>query len=156
MPSNAQAGTILIQNQPLIAAVLGLESEPFSGDWRKVSQLDAFALDRKIHAAGWNFFFLAVELKVMFLGAIGAQSVQNAVQRLLGKVRGQDFNCLEVTGIVAHRFCGIPYVTVLAHARHIQQSCYLDGAEKRRTRQLAPTSGERLNSFPLPELTHES
>jgi hypothetical protein len=156
MPSTIQAGTILIQNQPLIVGVLVLESEPFSGDWRQVNELDAFALDRKIRAAGWNFFFLAAELKAMFLGAIGAQSVQNAVQRLLGKVRAQDFNCLEVTAIVAHRFCGIPYVTVLAHARHIQQSCYLDGAEKRRTRQLAPTSDEMLNSFSLPELTHES
>ena len=56
MPSNVQAGTILIQNQALIAGVLGLESEPFSDDWRKVNELDALALDRKIHAAGWNFF----------------------------------------------------------------------------------------------------
>jgi hypothetical protein len=136
MPSNVQAGTILIQNQPLMAGVLGLESEPYSGDWGKVNNFDAFGLDRKIHASGWNFFFLAAELKATFLGAIGAQSVHTALQRLLGKVRGQDFNCLEVTGIVSHHFCGIPYATVFAHARHIQQSCYLDGAEKRRTSQL--------------------
>jgi len=113
--------------------LLGLESEPWSGDWRVVKGLDGFALDRKIHAAGWNFFFMAAEVKVMFFGALGTKKIQNAVQRILGKIRPQHFNALEVTGIVAKRFLGVPYAIVLAHSRHIQQSCYLDGAEGRRT-----------------------
>jgi len=74
--------------------LLGLESEPWSGDWRVVKGLDGFALDRKIHAAGWNFFFMAAEVKVMFFGALGTKKIQNAVQRILGKIRPQDFNAL--------------------------------------------------------------
>jgi hypothetical protein len=38
-----------------------------------------------------------------------------------------------VTAIVARRFLGVPYVTVFAHSRHMQQSCYLDTVEARQT-----------------------
>jgi len=132
MPPTVQVGTILIEEQPLIAKVLGLESEPYSGNWGAVKAFDSSALDRKIHAAGWNFFFMAAEVKVMFFGALGAKKIQNALERILVKVRRQNFNSLEVTGIVAKRFLGVPYVTVSAHSRHIQQSCYLDSAQERR------------------------
>ena len=133
MPPTVQVGAILIEEGPLMTRVLGLESEPYSGSWSVVKALDVFALDRRIHAAGWNFFFMAAEVKGMFFGALGAKKIQNALKRILGKVRGRDFNCLEVTGIVAKRFLGVPYATVSAHSRHIQQSCYLDDAEGRRT-----------------------
>jgi len=43
-----------------------------------VKALDGFALDRKIRAAGWNFFFIASEVKVMFLGSLGAKKIQHA------------------------------------------------------------------------------
>jgi len=109
------------------------ESEPYSGNWRLVKALDGFALDRKIRDAGWNFFFMAAEVKVMFFGALGTKKIQNALKRILAKVRDQNFNGLEVTGIVAKRFLGVPYATVSAHSRHIQQSCCLDSAEARRT-----------------------
>lgn len=81
------------------------------------------------------FFFQADEVKVMFFGGISAAKVPDALKRILGKVRRQSFNCLEVTGIVAERFWGIPYVTVSVHSRHIQQSCQLDGIERRRAGQ---------------------
>jgi hypothetical protein len=135
MPPAVQVGTILIEEQSQMAQVLGLESEPYSGNWSLVKALDGFALDRKIHAAGWDFFFMAAEVKVMFFGAIGAKKIQNALKRILGKVRQEHFNGLEVTGIVAKRFLGVPYAIVSAHSRHIQQSCYLNSAEARRTSQ---------------------
>jgi len=135
MPPTVEVGTILIEEQPLLTQLLGLESEPCSGNWGVVKALDGSALDHKIHAAGWNFFFMAAEVKVMFFGALGTKKIQNALQRILAKVRHQNFNGLEVTGIVARRFLGVPYATVSAHSRHIQQSCYLDGAEQRRAAQ---------------------
>ena len=131
MTPTVEVGTILIEERPQMAQALGLESEPYSGSWSVVKALDAFALDRKIHAAGWNFFFMAAEVKVMFFGAIGANNIQNALKRILGRVRQQNFNCLEVTGIVAKRFLGVPYATVSEHSRHIQQSCVLDGQQRR-------------------------
>jgi hypothetical protein len=133
MPPNVQVGAILIEDWPLAMQCLGLESEPYSGKWSLVKVLDGFALDRKIHAAGWNFFFMATQVKAMFFGALGAEKIQNALKRILRKVKQQHFNGLEVTEIVAKRFLGVPYSIVSAHSRHIQQSCYLDSAEARRT-----------------------
>jgi len=137
MTSTVQAGTILIgEESSRMAEVFALESEPYLGNWSVVKALDGFALGDKIHAAGWNFFFMAAEVKALFFGVIRASKVQGALKRILGKVRQQNFNCLEVTGIVAKRFCGIiPYATVSAHSRHIQQSCQLDDIERRRTGQ---------------------
>ena len=97
-----------------------------------VRSLDGFTLDQKVHAARWNFFFLAGEVKAMFFGAVGATKVRQALERIVRKVKQRNFNCLEVTGIVAKRFLGVPYVTVSAHSRHIQQSCQLDSMEQRR------------------------
>jgi hypothetical protein len=133
MTATVQVGSILIEDRPIIAQALGLQSEPYSAHWGVVNALDGLALDRKIHAAGWNLFFMAEEVKVMFFGAIGAKNIQNAVKRMVGKLRPLNFNCLEVTGIAPRRFLGVPYTVVSAHPRHIQQSCYLDGVDERRT-----------------------
>ena len=133
MPPTVQVGTILMKEWPGMTQLLGLESEPCSGEWSLLKVLDGFTLDRKIHAAGWNFFFMAAEIKVMFFGSVGAVKIQNALKRILEKVKPQQFNGLEVTQIVARRFLGVPYVTVSAHSRHMQQSCYLDSAVARQT-----------------------
>lgn len=132
MPPTIQVGAILIEEWPLMTQVLGLESEPYSGNWSLVKVLDGSALDRKIRASGWNLFFMAAEVKTMFIGALGAKKIENALKRILEKVKQQHFNGLEVTDIVAKRFLGVPYTVVLAHSRHIQQSCCLDGDETRR------------------------
>ena len=133
MPPIVQVGAILMKNWPEMKKLIGLESEPYSGQWTLLKALDVSALDRKIHAAGWNFFFMATEVKVMFFGSLGAAKVQNALKRILKKVKQQHFNGLEVTAIVTRHFLGVPYVTVSAHSRHMQQSCCLDTALARQS-----------------------
>jgi len=135
MPQSVKIGTILVKNLLGMPQLPGLETEPCFGEWSVVKVSDAFALDRKIHAAGWNFFFMAAEIKVMFLGSVGATKIQSALKRILAKVKPQHFNGLEVTEIVARHFLGVPYVTVSAHSRHMQQSCNLDSCEARRLSQ---------------------
>ena len=135
MPSTVQVGTILMKEWPGMPELIGFETEPRLGEWSMVRVPDAFTLDRKIHAAGWNFFFMAAEVKTMFFGSLRAAKVQSALKRILAKVKHQHFNGLEVTAIVARHFLGVPYVTVSAHSRHLQQSSNLDGAEIRQTSQ---------------------
>jgi hypothetical protein len=135
MPSTVQVGTILMKEWPGMPQLIGFETEPGFGEWSMVKVPDAFALDRKIHAAGWNFFFMAAEVKAMFFGSLKAPKVRSALKRILAKVRPQHFNGLEVTSIVARHFLGVPYVTVSAHSRHMQHSCNLDSAEARHTSQ---------------------
>jgi hypothetical protein len=136
MAATVEVGAILTNESPLMTQLLGLQCEPYSGNWSLVKALDAVSLDRKIHAAGWNFFFLAAEVKVMFFGALGAAKIQDALRRILVKVKQQGFNGLEITGIVAKSFLGVPYVTVSAHSRHMQQSCYMDSTEARQASRL--------------------
>src|ERR1041385_5664659 len=66
-------------------------------------------------------------------GFLGAARIQRALTRILARVKQQHFNSIEVTGIVARRFLGVPYVTVSAHSRHMQQSCDLNSPESRQT-----------------------
>jgi len=131
MSGTVQVGTILMKEWPGRAQLLQFESEPCSGNWSLIKALDGISLDHKIRAAGWNFFFMAAEVKAMFFGVPGAAKIQNALQRILAKVKPQYFNGLEVTGIVSSHFLGVPYVTVSAHSRHMQQGCYLDNSEAR-------------------------
>jgi hypothetical protein len=135
MSTAVQVGTILMKEWPGMAQLFQLESEPCSGSWSLVKSLDGLSLDRKVRAAGWNFFFMAADVKVMFFGVVGAAKIQNALQRILAKVKPQHFNGLEVTGIVASHFLGVPYVTVSAHSRHMQPGCYLDSSEARQASQ---------------------
>jgi hypothetical protein len=137
MPQTVQSGTILIEESPLAMGLLDLDIEPYSGKWSMVKTLDGFGVDRKIRGAGWHFFFMAAEVKAMFFGARGENKIQNALQRIFGKIktetRQQPFNALEITGIATKRFLGVPYTIVSAHSRHIQRSCYLDGTLGRQT-----------------------
>jgi hypothetical protein len=133
MPSTVRVGTILMKECPGMPQLIGFETEPCLGEWSMVRVPDAFSLDRKIHAAGWNFFFMAAEVKAMFFGSLRASKVQSALKRILAKVRPQHFNALEVTAITSRHFLGVPYVTVSAHSRHVQHCCSLDSAEARKT-----------------------
>ena len=135
MPQSVKVGTILMKEWLGMPQLSGLETEPCFGQWSVLKAPDAFALDRKIHTAGWNFFFMAAEVKTMFLGFLGEEKIHSALKRILEKVKLQNFNGLEVTGIVARRFLGVPYVTISAHSRHMQQSSNLDSPEARRTSQ---------------------
>jgi hypothetical protein len=134
MPT-VQIGTILMKQWPGMPELVGFETEPGLGEWSLVKVPDAFTLDRTIHAAGWNFFFMAAQVEAMFFGSLRAEKVQSALQRILAKVKHQHFNGLEVTAIVARRFLGMPYVTVSAHSRHLQHGSNLDSAEIRQTSQ---------------------
>jgi hypothetical protein len=131
LPVHVHVGAILIDETPPITQLLGFESERYSGNWRLVRALSGFSLESKIRASGWNFFFMATEVEALIIGKLGANKIQNALARILQKVRGQHFNSLEVTGIDERRFLGLPYAVVSAHSRHIQQSCYLDSVETR-------------------------
>jgi hypothetical protein len=135
MSKKINVGTILVREWLGMPKLAGFETEPCFGDWNLVKALDGSSLDRKIHAAGWNFFFMATEVKTMFFGFLGEEKIKRALKRILAKVKPLHFNGLEVTQITAGRFLGVPYVTVSAHSRHMQQSCNLDSSASRRTSQ---------------------
>lgn len=131
MSQPVHVGTILVEDLPLITQTMQLETEPFSENWRMVKYCDSFALDRKIRAAGWNFFFMAARVQVMFMGPIRSSKLKNALIEILKKTKQENFNGLEVTEITTKHFLGIPYTVVSAHSCHIQRGNGLESTAGR-------------------------
>jgi hypothetical protein len=142
MPGTNRARTILIREDTPLPANLPIESEAFLPGWGAVRNLDGYELGRKIEAANWNFFYLAGEIGAIALGREGPGTLRRAVKRILAKQEGQKFNALEVTEIISKRFLGIPFMSVTAHSRHIQQGIGLNLAKDLVLRIPAAPSGK--------------
>jgi len=124
MTDKIKMGAILIEGGALLPDSLRFESEPYSKAWRLVKNLDGYGLDRKIRQAGWTFFYMA-QIKASAFGFDREKAVRRAVNRVLANLRSEKFNSLEINQVAAKRFLGLPYVTVSAHSRHIQESMFL-------------------------------
>jgi hypothetical protein len=132
MATSVQVGTIFIEDRPLILRALDLESESYSGAWGVLQSSTSSDLDQKIRRAGWNCFFMAAEVKATVFGALAAKNIRRALKQIFVQARKPDFNCLEVTKITQNHFLGVPYITVCAHSRHIQQGSLLEAADERK------------------------
>jgi|SRR5258708_1308880 hypothetical protein len=121
MSDTNSAGTILIREDTCLPANLSIESETFLPGWRVVKSVDRSTLARNIEGVNWNFFYLAGEIRAAVLGRNQPGTLRRAVKCVLAKQEGQKFNSLEITKVVSRRFLGIPFMSVTAHSRHIQQ-----------------------------------
>ena len=127
MSDTIKAGTILIAEGALWPDSMQLESEPFVHGWRLLKKLDSAGLDKVIGAAGWNFFYIAGRVAANSFGSDEKKTARKAIKHLLASQDAKRFNCLEITQLVAKRSMGMPYVSVSAHMRHIQESQLLAG-----------------------------
>jgi hypothetical protein len=125
MPDNKRTHTILIREGTLLPADLGIETEQFLPGWRVVANRDRYALSRQIGHANWNFFFLAGEIRATVLGRDNVGTLRRAAKSVFAKRERHIPNCLEITSVVSKRFLGVPFISVTAHSRHIQESRFL-------------------------------
>jgi hypothetical protein len=125
MAETINTGTILFKNGTFLPDALQFDSEPCVTGWRLVKDLDGYGLDRKIRDAGWRFFCIAGEIKAIVLGFEGQKNLRRAVKRMLARLKSEKFNSLEITRVASKRFLGVPYVSVSARSRHIQESLFL-------------------------------
>src|SRR6266436_7531722 len=142
MLANNTSGTILIKERTLLPAGLAVESEVFLPGWRVVKNPDRCTLARNIEGANWNFFYLAGEIRAIVLGRHRPGNLRSAVKRMLAGQGGQKFNSLEITKVISKRFLGIPFMSVTAHSRHIQQGMGLVPAKDFVLRMPAAPNGE--------------
>ena len=124
------AGAILIKEGTLLPERLQLESDPYLNGWRLVKSLDSPGIDRKLCEAGWTFFYMAGEVDATGFGSESEKTTQRAVKKVIANIQSDKFNCLEISRVAAKRFLGLPYVTVSAYPRHIQESIFLFHAER--------------------------
>jgi len=129
MPVNDIAESLFIREDTLLPGGLIIETEAFIPGWRAVRNCDGYRLSRKIQEAKWNFFYIAGEVTAIVFGREGPSTLRRAVRSILTKPEARKFNSLEVTGTRSRWFLGIPFVSVTANFRHIQQGLALDPAK---------------------------
>jgi len=137
-----RSGTIFIREDTPLPENLLIESEAFLPGWRVVRNLDRSSLTRNIERGHWHFFYLAGEMRTTVLGRDRPETQRRAVKRVLAKQQGKKFNSLEITKVVLKRFFGIPFMSVTAHSRHIQQGIALVPAKDFVLRIPAAPNGE--------------
>ena len=125
MPDKMKMGSVLIEGGALLPDSLRFESEPYSNGWKLVRNLDGFGLERKVREAGWNFFYMAGEIKASAFGFDREKTLRRTVNRVLAELKSERFNSLEIAQVIVGRFLGLCHVTVSAHARHVQESAFL-------------------------------
>jgi hypothetical protein len=141
--------TIFIRVNTLLPAGFALDSEAFLPGWRALTKIDGRELGRKIAHAKWNYFYLAGVMKVTVLGREGLPALRRAVKSILAKQQNQNFNSLEITKIISRRLLGVPYLTISAHSRHIQESMYLVAVQDFRLRDQVPKPSVPLAAIAL-------
>jgi hypothetical protein len=119
-------GSLLIEETTRLPDQSAQDSHSAGNGWACITNNTAF--EKKLTTAGWTFFYMAGTMRARVFGFERQQMIQTAVKRLLARATLQECNCLEIDHIAMRSFWGMPIVTVLAHARHIQQQNSFIGA----------------------------
>ena len=124
MASPIKTGTVFVEEGTPLPDSLKFESEPYSNGWSSFKNLNGYGLEREIREEGWTLFNLA-EIKASVFGFDREKAARAALNQVLAKVKSDNFNALEISQVTAKRFLGLSYVTVSAHALHLQESMFL-------------------------------
>jgi hypothetical protein len=115
-------GVILIDGTTDLPRSLTLESTAAVPGWPFVAhRLDGQQLEKELTSEGWTLFYMGGAIRTIALGFERQKMVNAAMKRIFAAVRSQGCNCVEIDRVAMHSFLGIPYVSVSAHPRHIQQ-----------------------------------
>lgn len=121
------AGNILVQDGTNLPASLRAEADSESIGWTAIKD-NPSTFEKAVNEAGWTFFFMAGEIKTTALGFDKQKALRAALKRLVTDVKSQHCNSIEITGVVGKSFWRIPYVSVSAHARHLQKGRLFSGS----------------------------
>jgi len=103
-------------------------TQHYSAGWSSIAKFTSAQLSRAFENAGWTFFYMAGELRTSGFGLTEKSRTDRAVTHLIDAVKRQRCNCLEIDEIRLRSFLGLPYTSVVAHARHIQRSRTFHGS----------------------------
>ncbi len=130
MEHKVNVGSLFIKTSAVLPEVWPADSEAFAQGWRVLTTLDASALDRKLRRQAWGVFDIPGQSSAHALGFYGEKAVGKATARLLAKLNPLKFNAAEIVEVTAKKFLGVPYLTVSAHSRHVEESQALFGTTK--------------------------
>jgi hypothetical protein len=122
MTETIRVGTMLIEDGTPTPESLVIGAEPYSPGWSFIVKSTSAQLGRELESAGWTFFYMAGEIRASGFGFNDQSRTDRAVAHVMGAVKLQNCNCLEITQMRQRSFLGLPYTSLVAHARHIQRS----------------------------------
>ncbi len=120
------AGSILVQEGTHLPKPLLLQGESYSSGWAAVKDTRS-VFEKEIRDAGWTFFFMAGEIKTTVFAFDKRKALRAALRRLIADAKSQHCNSIEITRVMGKSFLGVPYLSVSAHARHLQKGMLFAG-----------------------------
>jgi len=114
------AGTILIEDGTVVPDSMVLKREPYTSGWASLI-FGYRELERTVNKAHWNLFYISSDIKKNAFGFDRQKNLRTAVDRVITAAKANHCNCLEITQVTTSSFLKLPYVTVTAHSRHIQE-----------------------------------
>jgi len=148
MTNRIRAGAVLVEDRIRSPELLIASIERYSAGWSIIVKSSAAQLGKELESAGWTFFYMAGEIRMRGFGLNDESRTNRAIARVADAVKRRNCNCLEISQIRRRSFLGLPYTSVVAHARHIQKSrCFQDvsnapasaGSQAESDRPLSPT-----------------
>src|SRR5437868_14540219 len=120
MTDRIRVGTMLIEDGTHTPESLGVGTERYSAGWSSIIKSTSAQLGKELESAGWTFFYMAGEIRTSGFGFNDQSRTARAVANVIKAVRRENCNCLEITQMRRRSLLGLPYTSLVAHARHIQ------------------------------------
>jgi hypothetical protein len=120
------AGSILVAGGVRLPNSRLLSRAPDSNGWTALNGTRS-EFETEVREAGWTFFFMAGKIKTAVFGFDKQKTLRTALERLMANAKSQHCNGIEITQVVNKTFLKVPYVSVSAHARHLQKGLTFAG-----------------------------
>jgi hypothetical protein len=115
-------GTVLVDTETVLPKPFRLASDHRGRGWTQVvDNAHASQLEMSLASAGWTLFYRAGTIRAKAFGSRSESTIHTAIRRLFRAAKLQNYNSLEIDDIAAHFFWGVPYVSISAHSRRIQE-----------------------------------
>jgi hypothetical protein len=122
-----QAGTVFIEAGAVLPESLRLNGSPDANGWKSLESAGRSAFEQKVRQAGWIFYLMDAEITATVYGFDAQKALRTAFERISASVKSQKWNSLQITRIESKSFLSVPYVSVTAHSRHLQEQPFFAG-----------------------------
>jgi hypothetical protein len=126
MTDTIAAGSIWMEAQTHLPNSIRLRGERDASGWTALNGTRS-AFEKEVQEAGWTLFFMAGAIQTTVFGFDKQKALLLALQRLIVKVKSSNCNGIEISQVTAKSFLKMSYVTVSAHARHLQSGSTFSG-----------------------------
>jgi len=116
-----QAGTVFIEADAFLPESLHLTSSTDANGWKSLKSAGRSAFEQKVRQAGWIFFLMDAEITAKVYGFDAQKALRTAFDRISASVKNQKWNSLQITRVESKSFLRVPYVSITAHSRHLQE-----------------------------------